>query len=203
MLCFKSTRSLTFRSVDPRLEFWDPVWSGCYWRTHFSSFLAILPLFCSRVRSKCSSSSSALEIKRNEIIFLGGGQSSTPLFPRPSGWRYLGASGRLPGPPTTSGLKFQETSRTLVRCRASTRPHRTLTASLVHPGPWRARHACSPGPPAHPAGAALVASAPQSSASLQTGGSLSTAGPLHTLPPLPAFSSFLVFLHKPYYRTTS
>lgn len=31
-----------------------------HWRTHFSSFFAILPLFCSRVLSRCSSSSSAL-----------------------------------------------------------------------------------------------------------------------------------------------
>ena len=35
-------------------------WNDNHWRTHFSSFLAILPLFCSRVLSRCSSSSSAL-----------------------------------------------------------------------------------------------------------------------------------------------
>ena len=34
--------------------------AAAHCRTHFSSRLAILPLFCSRVRSRCSSSSSAL-----------------------------------------------------------------------------------------------------------------------------------------------
>lgn len=38
--------------------------SGGHWIIHFSSFFVILPLFCSRVLSKCSSSSSALLEKR-------------------------------------------------------------------------------------------------------------------------------------------
>lgn len=54
---FKSTSlSLAWR---PKAKLLRETWSAGYWRAHFSSFLAILPLFCSRVRSKCSSSSSA------------------------------------------------------------------------------------------------------------------------------------------------
>lgn len=37
-----------------------------HWRTHFSSFLAILPLFCSSVLSRCSSSSSALRTETSK-----------------------------------------------------------------------------------------------------------------------------------------
>ena len=45
-------------------------WNDDQWSTHFSSFLAIFPLFCSSVRSRCSSSSSALrrgKVERSDM----------------------------------------------------------------------------------------------------------------------------------------
>lgn len=68
---FKSTSlSLAWR---PKAKLLRETWSAGYWRAHFSSFLAILPLFCSRVLSKCSSSSSALDVRqtgKTELYFL-------------------------------------------------------------------------------------------------------------------------------------
>lgn len=139
----------------------------------------------------------------NEIIFLRGGQSSTPLFPRPSGCRYLGASGRLPGPPETSGLKFKKLLGPSAGAEPPPKPaaHSLLLlciqvpderVTLVHQGHQLIQQELL----ASLLGLSLLPVCRQEAR-------YPPAGPLHTLPPLPAFSSSLEFLHKPFYRTTS
>lgn len=109
MLSFKSTTSMTFWSVDPRLKFWDIVWSSCYWRTHFSSFLAILPLFCSRVRSKCSSSSSALEVKQEtKLFFFVEGRAARPSSQGPAGADIARPVGGCPAHPRPLDWSFRK-----------------------------------------------------------------------------------------------
>lgn len=204
MLSFKSTTSMTFWSVDPRLKFWDIVWSSCYWRTHFSSFLAILPLFCSRVRSKCSSSSSALEVKQEtKLFFFVEGRAARPF---PMAQRVQISRGQWEAVRPTWDL-WTEVSENF------SDPQQ---AQSLHPIPPHT-HCFSCASRSLTSASRLFTRATSSSSrscsrrfwasvfcqSADKEARYPPAGPLHTLPPFPAFSSFLVFLHKPYYRTTS
>lgn len=142
----------------------------------------------------------------NTIIFLRGRQSSTPLSPNsaPRGYGDLGASGRLPSPPETYGLKFPKTSGPLSR-RQSLYP----TPSPTHCFSCASRSLTS---------ASRLFTRATSSSSRSCSRrfwasvfcqSVDRRLVIHShnlctpRPPLPAFSSFLVFLLKPYYRTTS
>lgn len=126
----------------------------------------------------------------NKIIFLRGGQSQhSPLAPHPGPQREWASRGLWEDSPAHQRpleWSFRKLLGPSAGSRASTRPHRPLTASPARPGPWRARRACSPGPPAHPAGVARVASGPQSSASLQRIEGSLPAGPSYTPAPLPS-----------------